>query len=288
MEIVMRDKRISQLSIELDQNSQMLNKLKVDVIAFEKQCSNLTKSLATSDRALRNQEQERNRLNRDLNSARDVCHSLDRSKDALQKQINNIQIQYSAQSHQIDKLQRNLDDSQALLQAQKVKCDRFEQLLTNERMKYMSTLNPSKDANSSNQELKNLMILVSEQKAAIEALNSKSEEDKISIRSSEDRIRHLEKLLVEQQQMEQPNIKVEGVKNFEENLENQIKETRREIEKNDEMLMGHSINDAVASPISSYVSSNDSIASPNINLEEDARLLEAHMQISTSYKDLNK
>jgi phage shock protein A len=39
MELVMREKRIEQVTTELDQTSQIANKLKVDVMALESQCS---------------------------------------------------------------------------------------------------------------------------------------------------------------------------------------------------------------------------------------------------------
>jgi chromosome segregation ATPase len=118
MEIVMRDKRIIQLSNELDQTSQNLNKMKVDLLAFEKQCSNYAKSLATSDRALRNQDQDKNRLARDLGAARDAAHSLDRNKDTLQEDIRGLKMQNSSMSHQLESLQQKLEDAHNINQAQ--------------------------------------------------------------------------------------------------------------------------------------------------------------------------
>lgn len=41
MELVLRDKRINHISNELDESCQMLNKYKIDILAFEKQCSSI-------------------------------------------------------------------------------------------------------------------------------------------------------------------------------------------------------------------------------------------------------
>lgn len=78
----------------------------------------MTKSLSTSDRAMKLAEQEKNRNLRDLGACRDVAHSLDRAKDTLQQQLGTLQMQHNSACRQLEKAQQNLEASQAMLQVQ--------------------------------------------------------------------------------------------------------------------------------------------------------------------------
>ena len=65
MEVVMRDKMVQQLQKNLNESSAELSQLKIDLTAYEKQCSSklpvyvikdLTRGLATAERALKHHE----------------------------------------------------------------------------------------------------------------------------------------------------------------------------------------------------------------------------------------
>jgi septal ring factor EnvC (AmiA/AmiB activator) len=56
MEVVMRDKMVQQLQKSVNEASSDISKMKIDLTAYEKQCSNLTRSLATAERALKHNE----------------------------------------------------------------------------------------------------------------------------------------------------------------------------------------------------------------------------------------
>jgi chromosome segregation ATPase len=95
-----------------------LNKAKVDLVAYEKQCANLTRSLATCDRSLRSLEAEKARLMRDVQAARDLAHSLDRGKDGAQKQFIAISLENERLSKQIERIDTDMDALQAKYQAE--------------------------------------------------------------------------------------------------------------------------------------------------------------------------
>ena len=56
MEMMLKDKKSAQLQKALDEASVETTQLKIDLIAYEKQASNLSRALATSDRQVRHLE----------------------------------------------------------------------------------------------------------------------------------------------------------------------------------------------------------------------------------------
>ena len=81
----MRDKRIQQLQQNINEVSTELNQYKIDLAAYEKQTSNLTRTLATSERTAKHLDMDKARLVREIQAARDLASSLERSKDEMTK-----------------------------------------------------------------------------------------------------------------------------------------------------------------------------------------------------------
>ncbi len=54
---------------------------------YERQVSQLTKSIATQEEMMRRGEDEKHSLLQDLSAVRDLCTKLEASKDALQRQV---------------------------------------------------------------------------------------------------------------------------------------------------------------------------------------------------------
>jgi predicted RNase H-like nuclease (RuvC/YqgF family) len=131
-------------------------------------------------------------------------------------------------------------------------------------------------------DLKNQHLIVSEQQQALDVLTAQLAQYKTSVKTYETRISHLEKLLVEQHSSSDPSSSRQNQKadskermGLDERLENQLKETRREIEQYDQKIQGHS----EVSPLTSTTSPSTGIS---IDLDEDARVLDAQMQIGRS------
>jgi predicted RNase H-like nuclease (RuvC/YqgF family) len=131
-------------------------------------------------------------------------------------------------------------------------------------------------------DLKNQHLIVSEQQQALDVLTAQLAQYKTSVKTYETRISHLEKLLVEQHFSSDPSSSRQNQKadskermGLDERLENQLKETRREIEQYDQKIQGHS----EVSPLTSTTSPSTGIS---IDLDEDARVLDAQMQMGRS------
>ena len=65
----------------------------------------MTRSLATSERAIRHLESEKARLIRDITSARDLMHSLEVSKDDLKKQFTAVSMDNEQMNRTIEKIE---------------------------------------------------------------------------------------------------------------------------------------------------------------------------------------
>ncbi|KAI8809575.1 hypothetical protein BJ742DRAFT_771051 [Cladochytrium replicatum] len=145
-EVIMRDKRLQELQSAMEDCQSQISQYKIDISAFERQNNNLTRALATSERAVRHLEADKGRLVREIGAVRDLAHSLEKAKEEVTRQ-------FTATTVEVEKLQnaiRKLDgDNSALgnqLRAEKLKTDRLEHLIAIERTRKMETERVARDA----------------------------------------------------------------------------------------------------------------------------------------------
>ncbi|KAJ3063778.1 hypothetical protein HDU98_000438 [Podochytrium sp. JEL0797] len=125
MEVIMRDKRVTQVQRDVEESGAEVARLKVDLGAYEKQCSNLTKSLATTDRNCRHLETEKQRLLREITSVRDLAQTLDRSRDALQLELSAAKMECDRVSKHLAK---SISEQDALMHQLRDHEGRYERL----------------------------------------------------------------------------------------------------------------------------------------------------------------
>ncbi|KAJ3283978.1 hypothetical protein HDU79_008621 [Rhizoclosmatium sp. JEL0117] len=137
MEIIMRDKRVAQVQRELEESQSNLAKLKIDLGAYEKQCSNLTKSLATTERTCRHLETEKQRLLREVGAVRDLAQTFDRTRDTVQMELSSAKMEAERLTKNLEKALAEQDHLVNELRNEKLKYERLESLLAAERTKKM-------------------------------------------------------------------------------------------------------------------------------------------------------
>ncbi|KAL5033378.1 hypothetical protein BDV3_000368 [Batrachochytrium dendrobatidis] len=133
MEVIMRDKRVQQLQKSMDEMSLQLNQYKIDLGAFEKQCNNMGRTLATSERTVKHLESERARLNRDIAAARDLTHTFERQSMEMQAQLQATTLENDRLMRTIERMNSESDALVSKMSAEKSKAERLEQIAANER-----------------------------------------------------------------------------------------------------------------------------------------------------------
>jgi len=139
MEVIMRDKRILQLTKGNEELSNEVGKFKIDIKAFERQCTNVTRSLATSERTISNLEKEKARMIRELTTAKEFAMKLDNSKDDVQKQLFSSNAEIDRLRVVIEKLEIEGENLGNGIRAEAVKVDKLEKLLVMERTKNINS-----------------------------------------------------------------------------------------------------------------------------------------------------
>jgi chromosome segregation ATPase len=198
MEIISRDKRIQGLDRQLDLASQELNKFKIDLNAHEKQHSNLSKALSTAERQVKQLEIDKQRLSREIQSAREVAHSIDRNKDGLQGQLLQITLEHDKLLQQINKMNLDKESIEKQLTAERLKSERFELMLNTERTRQIQNEKSNMDMKVSQNQLEHQLQNLNEQQAL--ALNSTKSQLAQSVKEIEmlkQRIVQLENILKE-------------------------------------------------------------------------------------------
>ncbi|TPX64074.1 hypothetical protein SpCBS45565_g06173 [Spizellomyces sp. 'palustris'] len=165
MEVILRDKRVQQLQKALDEAAGEVTKYKIDLAAFEKQCNNLSRSLATAERAIRHLESDKQRLLRDIAAARDLALSLERHKEELQKQLTSVTLECERMQALINKLETDREATGAQIRAERLKSERLEHLVAMERTRKFQTEKAAKDFQESKGTLEDQLQQVNQQQA---------------------------------------------------------------------------------------------------------------------------
>ncbi|KAJ3322105.1 hypothetical protein HDV06_003556 [Boothiomyces sp. JEL0866] len=200
MEIVMRDKRIHQLQEHLDQLSQEVTKYKIDNNAHEKQESNLSRTLATAERNIKQLEMDKSRLQKEIDVCRELTQTINRSKEDINQRFIACNVENEKLENLLHKNSIEFDSLKTQLQAQILKCERLEELLSNERTRKMKSEQSSKDLQASQGNLEIQLQKLNEQQAMnLNLLNKQLEESKLESDNLKGRLSSMEKLLHEAQ-----------------------------------------------------------------------------------------
>ncbi|KAI8906492.1 hypothetical protein DFJ77DRAFT_190419 [Powellomyces hirtus] len=165
MEMLMKDKRVAQLQQELNETAAELTKYKIDAGALEKQCSNLSRSLASAQRTAKHLDADKQRLARDVAAARDLAHSLDRQKDDFQKRLTSATLELERTHALVSKLETDREALAAQTQAERTKADRLEHIVALERTRKIQTELAAKDLQDSKGTLEEQLQRVNQQQA---------------------------------------------------------------------------------------------------------------------------
>ncbi|KAI9326533.1 hypothetical protein BDR26DRAFT_924399, partial [Obelidium mucronatum] len=169
MEVIMRDKRVAQVQRELEDSQSMVAKLKIDLGAYEKQSSSLTKALATAERNCRHLETEKQRLLREVGAVRDLAQNFDRTRDNVQMELSSAKMDAERLSKALEKALAEQDHCMNELRNEKLKYERLESLLASERTKKM-VLEKSERDNLLNHQASSLSAVTRELATANEQL----------------------------------------------------------------------------------------------------------------------
>lgn len=118
MEVIMRDKRVTQLNKEVEETGREAGALKVDLKGYERQYGNVTRSLATAERAIEHLEKEKVRMGRDLGSMKDLLSKIEGGKDGVQRELMQAQARVDDLATEIEKLECVNDDLSNTIKAE--------------------------------------------------------------------------------------------------------------------------------------------------------------------------
>jgi chromosome segregation ATPase len=199
LEIVSRDKRIQALETQMDVLNSEMNKYKIDVTAHEKQHGTLSRALATCERHIKQLETEKQRMLREVQSAREVVHTVDRSKDGLQAQLVQMSVEHEKLSQQVNQLLVEREALEKRVQTEQLKSERFEMLLNTERTKQIQHEKSQMGIQMSRTMLEQQVVqLQEEQQYALSTTKLQLEESKKQTELFRTRVTELETLVSEQ------------------------------------------------------------------------------------------
>ncbi|TPX37474.1 hypothetical protein SmJEL517_g00561 [Synchytrium microbalum] len=175
MEMIMKDKRGQHLQNQLDELTAEAAQLRIDLGSYEKQCSNLTRTLAAAERSVRHLEADKARLLRDVQAARDVALSVDRAKDDFQRQATSSIVEKEHLNGAIRRLEAEKESFESQVRSERLKVERLEHLLAAERTRHLQAQQQAlqqaaKDAGKPNLE-DQVQQLSQQQTASIAALS---------------------------------------------------------------------------------------------------------------------
>ncbi|KAH6564305.1 hypothetical protein BASA83_011775 [Batrachochytrium salamandrivorans] len=200
MEVIMRDKRVEQLQKAFDESSLQLNQYKIDLGAFEKQCNNMGRTLATSERTIKHLESERTRMNRDVAVARDLAHTLERQNTETQAQHQAVVLENDRLSRSIERMNSEFDALMSKMNAEKSRTERLEQLAANERTHKMKMERSLMDMQATKGSISGQTEKACAQHlATIATLSKAAIESRDEIKACKSRIENLESHLRDQQ-----------------------------------------------------------------------------------------
>lgn len=145
----------------------------------------------------------------------------------------------------------------------------------------MAAGRPENPLNNQHQERQR--ITISEQQQAIHLCTEQIDQYKFNIQSSEKRIEHLEKLLLEQSPNVIPQEKGNG-NNLDERVELELADTKMQMDHYDRQILEHGASQSQKSTISSTTTPTTTTTSSGsiMRLDEDARVLEGLMKLNKS------
>ncbi|KAJ3127363.1 hypothetical protein HK098_006447 [Nowakowskiella sp. JEL0407] len=165
MESLMKDKTIQSVQKDVADAHSEMQQYKMDLGVLERQSTNLSRSLATAERANKHLESDKARLLREITAARDLALSVERSKDDMQKQLTVVALESERINALVRKLETDNDTLQQQIRAEKLKAERLEHLLSVERTKKIHIEKAAKDIASSKGGLEEQLQAVNEQQA---------------------------------------------------------------------------------------------------------------------------
>ncbi|KAJ3200071.1 hypothetical protein HDU67_002326 [Dinochytrium kinnereticum] len=133
MEIILRDKRIVAIQKSLDDASRDVTQMKIDLVAFEKQCSSLTRTIATYERNARHFESEKARLSREISVAQELAATLDRGREEIQKKFGALMVDHERLGKELRSSISERDVLSNQLREESEKRDRLETVISAER-----------------------------------------------------------------------------------------------------------------------------------------------------------
>ncbi|KAJ3156687.1 hypothetical protein HDU86_003911 [Geranomyces michiganensis] len=165
MELLVRDKRVGQLQVELDAISAERTQYKVTCDELDRKCASLSRSLATAERAAHHLDSDKARLVRDIAAARDLAHSLDRTKDDLTKRLTSTSLELERTLAIVKKLEADRDALAAECAAERTKSERFEHLVNLERTRKVQGQQAAESIFESRESVETELKRVNEQQA---------------------------------------------------------------------------------------------------------------------------
>ncbi|KAJ3301907.1 hypothetical protein HDV03_000235 [Kappamyces sp. JEL0829] len=200
MELVSRDKKLSLLQKELDQIHRDANQLHIDNSAHTKQHSNLSRALATSERQIKQLESDKQRLTRELQSARELAHSVDRGKETIHSNYVQLTLEHERLQHTVEKMTVEMNALDSRCKAEHLKSERLEQLLNAERTRQIQAEKSGKDMKQSQAHMENrLKSLADQQEISLGVAKGQLEDMRRDLMASNDRVVQLETLMAQKE-----------------------------------------------------------------------------------------
>jgi chromosome segregation ATPase len=103
IQLLAKEKSNSKMSLEIGELSKQLNQSTIDYCAIEKQYSLVSKSLATSERKVKQLENEQARLQIEIARTRDFVHTVDRDRDDTKSQLISMKLEIEKLSQLMEK-----------------------------------------------------------------------------------------------------------------------------------------------------------------------------------------
>ncbi|KAI9204904.1 uncharacterized protein BJ171DRAFT_91369 [Polychytrium aggregatum] len=165
MEMVFRDKKIQQLQQALDQTAAEIGQYKADLNAFEKQCANLTRALATAERTIRHVESDKARLMREIGAAKDLSLNIERAKEESQRQVTTLSMEMEQLANTLRALEVEKEGLLNQARSDKLKVERLERLLALERTKKINSDKSAQELQSARENLDEQLQKVNQEQA---------------------------------------------------------------------------------------------------------------------------
>ncbi|KAJ3340212.1 hypothetical protein HDU93_007302 [Gonapodya sp. JEL0774] len=267
MEVLLRDKKVQSLQKALEEASDEIKQLKIDLVAFEKQTTHMARSLSTAEKDMRQLEMEKGKLLRDIAASRDFAFSVDRSKDDVQKHMTTLQIEVDSLKATIRRLEIDNEALSSQVRSERLKGERLEHLIAVERTKQFHSDKTSKETGNSQEYLvEQLQSLNKQQSLSLATVTKELRAAQAENLSLAERVRTLESdILTEKHAVEAAREDLAKSNQRVSDLHERLQQKERIIE---EIILAPPLKD-----------SNDSSASPSrARTEVERRILDELVQ----------